>query len=49
MTLAGEDTNSKLVEVVTAADVDDEDCVGNSLLLIRELRFSQKGKLLFRL
>ena len=31
MTLAFEDDNSKLVEVVTVADVDDEDQVGNSL------------------
>ena len=31
VTLASEDTNSKLVEVVTVADVDDEDHVGNSL------------------
>ena len=29
MTLACEDANSKLVEVVTVADVDDEDRVGN--------------------
>ena len=32
MTLACEDANSKLVEVVTVADVSDEDRVGNSLL-----------------
>ena len=32
MTLACEDGNSKLVEVVTVANVDDEDHVGNSLL-----------------
>ena len=34
-TLASKDANSKLVEVVSVADVDgvdDEDCVGNSLL-----------------
>ena len=31
MTLAFEDANSKLVEVVTVTDVDDEDRVGNSL------------------
>ena len=36
VTLACEDANSKLVEVVTFADVDDEDCVGNSLLLEAE-------------
>ena len=34
MTLACEDANSKLVEVVTVADVDNEDHVGNSLLEI---------------
>ena len=49
MTLACEDTNSKLVEVDTVADVDDEDRVGNSLLQIWKLRFGQKAKLLFRL
>ena len=45
MTLASEDANSKLVEVVTVAYVDDEDRVGNCLLQIWEL----KAKLLFRL
>ena len=39
MTLACEDGNSKLVEVVNVVDVDDEDCLGNSLLQIWELRF----------
>ena len=39
MTLACEDANSKLVDVVTVADVDDEDRVGNSFLQIWELRF----------
>ena len=34
VTLACEDANSKLVDVVTIADVDDEDRVGNSLLQI---------------
>ena len=38
-TLACEDANSKLVEVATVADVDDEDRVDNSLLQIWELRF----------
>ena len=32
MTLACKDANSKLVEVITVADVDAEDHVGNSLL-----------------
>ena len=31
VTLACEDGNSKLVEVVTVVDIDDEDRVGNSL------------------
>ena len=34
MTLACKVTNSKLVEVVTVADFDDEDRVGNSLCCI---------------
>ena len=42
MTLACEDANSKLVEVVTVADVSDEDRVGNSLLQNWKLRFGQK-------
>ena len=37
------------MEVVTDADVDDVDCVGNSLLQIWKLRFRHKAKLLFRL
>ena len=49
MTLAFEDANSKLVGVVTVADVDDEDRVGNSLLQISKRRFGDKVKLLFRL
>jgi len=28
------DTNLKLVDIVTVANVDDEDCIGNSLLQI---------------
>ena len=42
MTLACEDGNSKLVDVVTVADFDDEDRVGNNLLQILKLRFGQK-------
>ena len=49
MTLAFENANSKLVEVVTVADVDAEDHVGNNLLQIWELTFGPKAKLLFRL
>ena len=44
--MACEDANSKLVEVVTVADVSDENRVGNSLLQIRKLRFGHKAKLL---
>ena len=44
VTLACDDANSKLVEVVTVADR-----VGNSLLQIWELRIVHKAKLLFRL
>ena len=43
MVLACEETKSKLVEVVTVADVDDEDRVGNSLLQIWKLRFGHKA------
>ena len=49
VTLACGDTNSELVDIVTVANVDDEDCIGNSLLQIWELRFGQKAKLLFGL
>ena len=38
MTLVCEDANSKLVEVNTVTDVDDEDRVGNSW---SKLRFAQ--------
>ena len=47
MTLAFDDANS--VTVVTVADVDDEDHVGNSLLQIWKLRFGHKVKLLLNL
>ena len=47
VTLACEDTNSKLVDIVTVANVDDEDCIGNSLLQIWELRIVHKAKLFF--
>ena len=49
MTLACEDANSKLVEVVSVANVDAEDHVGNSLLQIWTLTLGPKAKLLFRL
>ena len=44
MTLACIDANLILVEAVTVADVDDENCVGNSLLQIWKLRFGHKAK-----
>ena len=43
MTLACEDAYSKLVEVVTVADFDDADRVGNGLLQIWKLRFGHKA------
>ena len=43
VTLACEDANSKLVDVVTVADVDDKDCIGNSMLQIWKLRFGHKA------
>ena len=49
MSLACEDGNSKLVEVtklvevITVADVSDENRVGNSLLQIWKLRFGHKA------
>ena len=39
----------KLYEVVNVADVDAEDCVGNSLLQIWELRFDHKAKVLVKI
>ena len=47
MTLACEDAKSKLIEVVTVANVDDEDRVGNTLMNTWELKLG--NKLLFRL
>ena len=49
MTVACENVNSKLVEVVTLADVDEEDCFCNTLLQIWRLRFGNKAKLSVRL
>ena len=49
VTLACKDANSKLVEVVTVADVYDGKCVNDSLVQICELRFGQKANLLFKL
>ena len=49
VTLACEDGNSKLVEVVTVAHVDDEKRVDNSLVQIWRVKFAHKVKFLFRL
>ena len=49
VTQACEDAYSKLDEVVTDADVSDEDRVGNNLLQIWKLTFGPKATLLFRL
>ena len=43
VSLACEDCNSKLVEIVTVANVDDEDRAANSLLQTWELRFGHKA------
>ena len=47
MTLACEDDNSKLVEVVSVAHVDDEKRVGNSLVQILKLIFMLDFELKF--
>ena len=47
MTLACEDANSKLVEVVTVADVDDENRVDNSLVQIWKVKYDHIVKFLF--
>ena len=49
MTLACEDVDSKLVDVVTVADVDAEKRVDGSLVQILKLKFGHKAKILFRL
>ena len=47
VTLACEDANSKLVEVVTVADVDAEKRVDDSLVQIWKMKLSQKVKCWF--
>ena len=49
MTLACEDGNSKLVEVATVVEVDDEKRVDNSLVQIWKVNFGHKVKFLFGL
>ena len=47
VTLACEDDNSKLVEVVTVTHVDDEKRADNSLVQIWKVKFGHKVKFLF--
>ena len=49
MTLACEDVNLRLSEVVPVADVDAEKSIDDSLVKIWKLKFGQKVKFLFRL
>ena len=49
MTLACEDGYSKLVEVVTVVEVDDEKGVNNSLVQIWKVNFGHTVKFLFGL
>ena len=46
--MAREDANSKLVEFVTVADVDDEKRFDDSFMQIWKLKFGHKAKILFR-
>ena len=46
MTLAFEEANSKLLDVVSVADVDAEECVDNSLVEILKLKFGEDVKAL---
>ena len=49
VTLACEDAYSKLVQVVTVVEVDDEKRVDNSLVQIWKVNFGHKVKFLFGL
>ena len=49
VTLACEDDNSKPVEVVTVAHVDDEKCVDSHLVQIWKVKFGHKVRFLSRL
>ena len=49
VTPACEDGNSKLVEVVTVVDVDDETRVDNSMVQIWKVKQGHKVKFVFRL
>ena len=41
------DANSKLIDVVTVADVGDEESVGDNLVVILKLKFGQDSRLRF--
>ena len=43
VTLACKEANSKLIEIITVADVSDENGVGNSSLQIWKLKFGYKA------
>ena len=45
MTLAFEDADSKLLDVISVADVDAEERVNDSLVEITKLRFGQEFEL----
>ena len=47
VTLAFEDADSKLLNVISVADVDAEECVNDSLVEITKLRFGQEFELQF--
>ena len=47
MSLASEDANSKLVDVFTVADFDDEERVSNNFIEILKLIFEATGLLRF--
>ena len=47
VTLAFDDADSKLLDVVNAADVDAKECVDNSLVEILKLRFGRHFLLCF--
>ena len=49
MTLACKDANSKLVEVITVADVDAQKSVDDSLVQVQMLKFGHKINFLSRL
>ena len=49
VTLACEDDNSKLVQVATVVEVDDEKYADNSLVQIWKINFGHKVELLFGL